>query len=47
MLHQDLSTNQSAVYAPEENDVVFDGTTFDQFNPVTIVDVNNILHSLN
>ena len=29
MLHQDLSTNQSAVCAPEENDVVFDGTTFD------------------
>ena len=47
MLHQDLSTNQSAVCAPEENDVVFDGTTFDQFNPVTTVDVNNILHSLN
>ena len=47
MLHQDLSTNQSAVCAPEENDVVFDGTTFDQFNPVTTVDVNNILHSSN
>ena len=47
MLHQDLSTNQSAVCAPEENDVVFDGTTFDQFNPITTVEVNNILHSLN
>ena len=47
MLHQYLSTNQSAVCAPKENDVVFDGTTFDQFNPVTTVDVNNILHSLN
>ena len=39
MLHQDLSTNQSAVCAPEENNEVFDGTTFDQFNPVTTVDV--------
>ena len=47
MLHQDLSINQSAVCAPEENDVVFDETTFDQFNPVTTVDVNNILHSIN
>ena len=47
MLHQGLSTNQSAVCAPEENDVVFDGTTFDQFNPVTTVDANNILHTLN
>ena len=47
MLHQDLSTNQSAVCASEENDVVFDGTTFDLFNPVTTVDISNILHSLN
>ena len=46
-MHLDLSTNQSAVCAPEENDVVFDGTTFDQFNPVTTVDANNILNSLN
>ena len=27
--------------------MVFDGTTFDQFNLVTTADVNNILHSLN
>ena len=47
MLHQYLSTNHSAVCAPEANDVVFDGTTFDQSNPVTTVDVDNILHSLN
>ena len=47
MLHQDLSASQSAVCAPEKNDVVFDGTTFDQFNPINTVDVNNILHSLN
>ena len=47
MLRQYLSTNQSVACAPEENDVVFDGNTFDQFNPVTTVDVNNILHSLN
>ena len=46
MLHQELRTHQSAVCATEENNVVFDGTTFDQFNPVTTVDVNNILHSL-
>ena len=38
-LHQYLSTNQPAVCAPEENDVVFNGTTFDQFNPVTTADV--------
>ena len=47
MLHQYLRTNQSVVCAPEENDVIFGGTTIDQFNPVTTVDVNNILHSLN
>ena len=46
-LHQYLSTNQPAVCPPEENDVVFDGTTFDQFNPVTTVNINNILPSLN
>ena len=46
-LHQYLSTNQTAVCAPEENDVVFDGTTFDQFDPVATADVNSILHSLN
>ena len=46
-LHQYLSTNQLVVCAPEDNDVVFDGTTFDQFNPVTTADGNNILHSLN
>ena len=46
-LYQYLRTNQPAVCSPEENDVVFDETTFDQFNPVTTADVNNFLHSLN